>query len=114
MFKNDRYGIAISSTKSGSSVEETEEFSDKIADPDISLHEITTKSVTAEVCGVSTVTKYYGCSACKRKVDLEKGLEATTCGSCGLGQRKGACASNWLVKLYVKPENDEKVYLTAF
>lgn len=84
-------------------ISETTEFQEPLPTlQDVSL--TNTKEMTAEILGVHSVTRSYGCCACKRKVNVSANGKLAQCTneSCRMTQKSIRCITQWSLKLVVQ------------
>ena len=72
--------------------------------------------ITANVVGVTSLTKFHCCSACNRKLSLENASSKIgQCTHCKMTQKVANASTNWFVKLFIEESTklSNKVTLTA-
>ena len=112
--KNNFSGEVYANTaKEGFSFQETDAFTEPLAEAEPTVMEMTTKDATISIIGTKTVSCYYTCGACGKATEPTGKL--LKCGSCKLKQRITPDSKHWFVKLFVKETTtNNKFYLSVF
>ncbi|XP_028408195.1 uncharacterized protein LOC114530775 [Dendronephthya gigantea] len=103
----------VNSAKQEFSVTQSTPFTSPLAEIELSLSDLTTKTARVSVIGVKAVSKYFICSSCKKK--MENPTQIVKCQSCKLIQKLSTSNIQWFIKLFVVDEKTkDKFYLSVF
>lgn len=103
----------VNTAKQEFSVTQSTPFTSPLAEIELSLSDLTTKTACVSVIGVKAVSKYFTCSSCKTK--MENPTQMVKCQSCKLIQKLSPSNIQWFIKLFVvDEETKDKFYLSVF
>jgi hypothetical protein len=118
VYKNDNYGIYLTTSTSVSILEEGEPLQQPLAKPEIDSKILANKEMIVSLLGVSSVIQYLCCSLCNRKIDSDDNSKIAICSNpkCNLTQKVSHCPKQWVVKLYVQNNDNpnHKFHVAAF
>lgn len=100
----------VNTAKAGCKIEASVPFTQPLPDVKISLTDIATKEATISVVGVKTVSKYFSCNTCSRKLE-ERGIKYY-CRSCNMKQKP--VNDQWFCKLRVKDSSSQQFNISVF
>ena len=116
VYKNDNYGIYLTTSTSVSTLEEAEAFQKPLAKP--SNEALANKELSVNVLGVSSAIQYLSCAMCNKKIESEDNAKVAICpnSKCNLAQKVSCCPKQWVVKLFVQSNDNpnHKFHVTAF
>ena len=91
----------------------TIELAEPFTEPLPALDEVsTTKEITANILGISSINKNNSCCNCAKK-DAIKGKLAF-CKNCKMSQKSSTCHVQWSLKLYVQDCAEPKLHLYVY
>ena len=106
--------ICVNTAKTGCTVNETDSFSEPLAElPILPSLGHTEKTSVIEIFGASSCVSYRTCRKCNKKVNVEG--KGATCQSCKLLQKESVTRVNWIVKLSCEDKvSKEHIELSLF
>jgi hypothetical protein len=105
----------VNTAKQDFSVTESTPFTSPLADIEISLSDLTTKTSHVSIIGVKAVSKYFTCTSCKKKMEDSSKSKMVKCQSCKLIQKLTQSSIQWFLKLFVEDvDSNDKFYLSVF
>ncbi len=117
VYKNDNFGIYITTSSNASTLEQTDSLTEPLAKPNIDEEILTTKELTVNLLGISSASHYLSCSKCRRKIEETEDDDLFVfCSPCNLTQKVGFCTKQWVVKFFLQSTDNpnHKFYATAF
>ena len=95
--------LYVNTAKEGFSVEMTDDFEEKLPEPEPTVLEMTTKEIEITIIGIKGISSYYICSSCGKKAVLVGSL--LNCESCKMKQRVMSDKKQWCARLFVQNTN---------
>lgn len=116
LYKNDNFGIYLSTAKSMSVIEEADDFQTPVAKPDLHVQALQNKQIVVNLLGVTSAVQYFSCLSCNRKIDHGENAKSVFCVKCNVTVKASRCPKQWVVKLLVEEAEDpkHKFQVTAF
>lgn len=103
----------VNTEKEGCKMEATTPFTQPLPDIQISLSELTTKEVTIFVIGLKTLSHFYCCDTCFKKLE-ETDTPKYYCQPCNMNQKPKDEHSQWYCKIRVEDSTSQKYNLSVF
>ena len=92
--------LYVNTAKEGFQVEMTEDFEEELAEPEVTVMEMTTKEIGISIIGIKNISSYYICSSCGKKAVSVGSL--LKCEACKMKQKIMPNNKQWYAKLFVQ------------